>query len=124
MPTKLITLILGLIIVTGCIRPQSQPSELAILTETSPSILAELKQAIVSLNGGVTPLIPETVFTKSSSLLIETGISSTQLNTLSSNSSSTQEFILQKRAVGCVLFYPKTTEYVLLKSVPCKAMIK
>lgn len=109
----------------GC--KHTQPSEPlpATIEQTTATMKAEIQQAIVSLKGGIPPLISDTVFINSSTLLLEQGLSGgvSEEATLKAHPLPTQVFILQKRDIGCVLFYPKTARYILLKSVPCQAVI-
>jgi hypothetical protein len=117
----LILLITG-IGLAGC--KHTQPSEPlpATIEQTTATMKAEIQQAIVSLKGGIPPLISDSVFMNSSTLLLESGLSDQSI--LGINSLSVQTFQLQKRDIGCVLLALKTHQYVLLKSVPCQAVIK
>ena len=107
---------------TGCEHTQSSEPLPAIIALTTPTMKAEIQTAVVSLNGGVPPLISDNVFMNSSTLLLESGVSDEPI--LGVNSLPAQTFELQKRDIGCVLLAPKTQRYVLLKSVPCQAVIK
>lgn len=86
----------------------------ATVIDITPTMKAEIQQAIVSLNGGMPPLLSDTVFVHSSELLLERGRASTEL------SIAVQNYRLQKRNIGCVLYHPASQKYVLLKTVPCQ----
>lgn len=116
------TLLLSCISLAGCKHTQSSEPLPAIIALTTPTMKAEIQTAVVSLNGGIPPLISDNVFMNSSTLLLESGVSDQSI--LGVNSLSVQTFQLQKRDIGCVLLALKTHQYILLKSIPCQAVIK
>lgn len=94
----------------------SQPTkpQRATVIDITPTMKAEIQQAIVSLKGGMPPLLSDTVFVHSSELLLERGRADTGLSV------AVQSYQLQKRDIGCVLYHPASQKYVLLKTLPCQ----
>ena len=105
-------------------RQASQPTkpQRAVVEAITPTMKAEIQQAIVSLKGGVPPLLSDTVFVRSSELLLEHGRTGADLGRpiLGAHNLPVQGFRLQKRDIGCVLYHPQSKKYVLLKTVPCQ----
>jgi len=126
MHCRLITLLLGITLLVGCTHTRPIKPIPAVVEHTTPTMKAELQQAIVSLKGGIAPLLSDTVFMNNNELLLEYGRPTEHSGNpiLDQHSLTVQRFVLQLREVGCVLFYPKTTQFVLLKSVSCQPMIK
>jgi len=122
----LCTLLLSCTSLAGCKHTQSSKPLPAIIEQTTATMKAEIQQAIVSLKGGVAPLLPDTIFKSHSELLLEHGRSTDDIgnSTLGAHSLTVQRFVLQLRETGCVLFYPKTAQFVLLKSVSCQPMVE
>lgn len=116
----LLTTLLGVSSLTGCQHTQSNEPLPAIIEHTTPSMKAEIQQAIETIYGGISPLIPNKVFMTSHQLSLHYGLSSTAIDT--PKSQQAQYFLLQKRAIGCVLFHPQSERYVLLKAIPCIAV--
>ncbi|MBQ4878438.1 hypothetical protein J8M21_14590 [Pseudoalteromonas luteoviolacea] len=97
----------------------------ALLTEVTPSVLQELGDAIVKLKGGSTPTLAIDVFTHTPQLLLSygqsavkntAGMSYTELSALPISA-----FELQLREKQCVLYYPKTTQFIVLQYSSCIA---
>ncbi|KAF7772446.1 hypothetical protein PCIT_a2514 [Pseudoalteromonas citrea] len=107
----------------GC--EQTAPPAPALATIEHPTAImkAELQSAIVQLKGGVAPRLADGVFSTGSSLLIEQ--TSNLAGPLESpiyvtNKESVARFELQKRGDLCVLYFPKTQNYVPLEHVKCR----
>lgn len=126
MHCKLVTLLLGVTLLVGCAHTQPTKPIPAVIKHTTPTMKAELQQAIVSLKGGVAPLLSDTIFMNNNELLLEHGRSTDDSGNpiLGAHSLTVQRFVLQLRETGCVLFYPKTAKFVLLKSVSCQPMVE
>lgn len=116
----LLTTLLGVLSLTGCQHTQSNEPLPAIIEHTTPSMKTEIQQAIETIYGGISPLLPNNVFMTSHQLSLHYGLSSTAIDM--PKSQQTQYFLLQKRAIGCVLFHPQSERYVLLQAIPCIAV--
>lgn len=121
-----VTLLLGLTLLAGCTHTQPSKPIPAVIEYATPTMKAELQQAIVSLKGGIAPLLSDTAFINSSELLLEHGLSADHSSNTAfgTNSFSIQRFVLQLREVGCVLFYTETSQFIILNSVPCHPMVE
>lgn len=126
MHCRFVALFLGVTSLVGCTHTQPVNPVPALIEHTTPTMRAELQQAIVSLRGGVAPLLSDTIFMDNNELLLEHGRSTNQADNpiLDTYSITVQRFVLQLRETGCVLFYPKTSQFVLLKSVSCQPMVE
>ena len=126
MHCRFVVLFLGVTSLVVCTHTQPVNPIPALIEHTTPTMRAELQQAIVSLRGGVAPLLSDTIFMNNNELLLEHGRSTNQADNpiLDTYSITVQRFVLQLRETECVLFYPKTSQFVLLKSVSCQPMVE
>ncbi|MCF2859298.1 hypothetical protein L1286_17575 [Pseudoalteromonas sp. SMS1] len=117
---RLLTVILALLVSACHSRPHTQPMP-AVLSDTSPSIVSELQQAIVTLKGGLPPVLANNVLTQSPQLIISSGqLGNDQaMMTVDLSALPISAFELQIRDRLCVLYYSKADKYVPLRHAQC-----
>ncbi|KZN68125.1 hypothetical protein [Pseudoalteromonas luteoviolacea] len=95
----------------------------ALLSETSPSVIAELQQAIVTLKGGKPPTLAHSVLTHSPQLIITAGQSKLKDNPAMMTAELSQlpisAFELQIRDDLCVLYFSRADKFVPLQHAKC-----
>jgi hypothetical protein len=109
----LLTTLFGVSSLIGCQHTQSNKPLPAIIEHSTPSIKAEIQQTIETNYGGISPLLSNSVFMTSHEHSLHYGLSSTAIDKPSSK--QTQYFLLQKRAIDCVLFHPQSNAMCCLK---------
>ncbi|MDK1290475.1 hypothetical protein [Pseudoalteromonas umbrosa] len=124
MNVKLLISTVMALFISACSNSQSTKQiQPALLTEVTPSVSKELSDAIVKLKGGTAPTLAVDVLTRSPQLLLThgrspaehaTGMAYTKLSDLPINA-----FELQIRDKQCVLYYPKTAQFVPLQFSRC-----
>ena len=126
MHINLVAFLLSIMILAGCSHTQSISPEPAVVNYLTPTMKAEIQQAIVSIQGGSVPDFSDDTFTNSNQLVVghSAETAKTDLTRSTQYRPHTKRFLLQKREVGCVLYHPDSKRYILLKSIPCKILNK
>lgn len=126
MHINLVVFLLSIMVLTGCSHTRSVNPEPAVVNYLTPSMKAEIQQAIVSIQGGSVPDFPDDTFTNSNQLIVSHSAETSMTNLTRSTQyrPHTKRFLLQKREVGCVLYNPDSKRYILLKSIPCTSSNK
>ncbi|KZN57540.1 hypothetical protein N473_06555 [Pseudoalteromonas luteoviolacea CPMOR-1] len=129
MKAKLLLSTLAALCISACSHSQStERVRPALLTEVTPSIRTELGRAIVSLKGGTVPTLAIDVFTQSPQLMLTQGQSlekyAAGMTNTSLSSLPISAFELQLRDNRCVLYYPKSGQFVPLQYAKCIAYNK
>ncbi|WP_440054828.1 hypothetical protein ACSLBF_01295 [Pseudoalteromonas sp. T1lg65] len=116
-------LVTSSVMAVGCNNTADDYSTPALLTETSKVTRAEIQQAIVSLKGGVEPILSVNVFTQQSVLILEHGKAKQfdQSPVLGAHDLPYESFELRIKDESCALFYPKLQRFKILKHAKCKA---
>ncbi|KZN46916.1 hypothetical protein [Pseudoalteromonas luteoviolacea] len=96
----------------------------ALLSETSPSVISELQQAIVTLKGGKPPTLAYNALTHSPQLIINAGGQSKlrenpALMTVELSQLPISAFELQIRDDLCVLYFSRADKFVPLQHAKC-----
>jgi hypothetical protein len=108
----------------GCEHTVPPAPVLATIEHGTPQMKAEIQSAIVRLKGGVAPRLADDVFSTDSVLLIEQSLNVAgplENPIFVTNKESISRFELQKRGNLCVLYFPKTQNYVPLEHTKCRA---
>ena len=118
--TFTVSLLLLATLLLGCQTKPEQHGEVhnAVLTTSSAATIKQLKQAIVTLTGGMPPKLATTVFQRSPHLILEHG-NSKQAD--GNHELDYDSFTLQLRGTLCVLYYPKKQTFVPLQQLSCEA---
>ena len=123
--TFTVSLLLLATLLLGCQTKPEQHGEVhnAVLTTSSAATIKQLKQAIVTLTGGMPPKLATTVFQRSPHLILEHGNSKQADGApiLGNHELDYDSFTLQLRGTLCVLYYPKKQTFVPLQQLSCEA---
>ncbi|KZN35362.1 hypothetical protein [Pseudoalteromonas luteoviolacea] len=117
---RLLTVFLALLVSACHSSNHSQPLP-AVLSATSPSVILELQQAVVTLKGGQPPTLAHNVLTHSPQLIITSGqlTSDQAMLTVDLSQLPISAFELQLRENLCVLYYSKADKFVPLRHAQC-----
>jgi hypothetical protein len=110
-----------LALLSGCEYTLDNTAKPARIIKTTAQMKLDIQRAIVSLKGGIAPVIADNVFMNSSQLLLEHGLSKSEYGHpyLGAHELDVSAFELQIRNNQCLLYYPKKNTSFHLKTVVC-----